>query len=217
LRSFPLALTLALAAALAPAGGAAQACDPAPGGWVGLEAGRVTYDVAGGLSGFEWGADAGIGTRTVTARLGYRRVELEGSEVTPHLVRLSLRRTIPVGGGWRICLSALGGGSRFSAEAGDGSVVAGGAGVGIAHGLIIDQVRVVPFLELRGLTARSTGTVLDLDTDASGLSLGAEGGATAYAGRLHIRVTGSLDGFAAGLGVTPYPASAVRVGRGYRF
>lgn len=212
-----LLLALVLAAALAPAPTAAQTCGPAGGGWVGLEAGRVTYDVAGGITGYEWGADMGIGSRSLAARLGYRQVSLEESDVTPQVLRLSVGSTVPVGAGWRLCLAAHGGGSRVSGEAGDGTVVAGGAGLGVAHALVLDGVRMVPFVEARGLAAQSTGTVLGLATDAAGLSLGVEGGAVAHIGRLHIRATAALDGFAAGLGVTPYPASAIRLGLGYRF
>jgi opacity protein-like surface antigen len=212
-----LILVLVLAGLLAPASAAAQACGPGPGGWVGVEAGRVGYDVAGGITGYEWGADAGIGTRSLAARLGYRRVDLEESGVTPHLLRAALRSALPAGGGWRFCLAAHGGGSLFSGDAGEGTVVAGGVGLGIAYDLRVDQVLVVPFVEARGLAARSTGTVLGLDTDATGLSLGVEGGAIAHVGRLHIQATASLDGFAAGLGVTPFPASAIRLGLGYRF
>jgi hypothetical protein len=212
-----LLLALVLVAVLAPAPAAAQACGSTGGGWVGIEGGRVTYDVAGGITGYEWGADVGIGTRSLAARLGYRQVSLEESDVTPQLLRLSVGSTIPVGGGWRLCLAAHGGGSRVSGDAGDGTVVAGGAGLGIAHGIMMDGIRVVPFLEARGLAAQGTGTVLGLETDGSGLSLGVEGGAVAHMGRLHIRATAALDGFAAGLGVTPYPASAIRLGLGYRF
>jgi hypothetical protein len=158
-----------------------------------------------------------MGTRSLAARLGYRQVFLEESDVTPHLLRLSIGSTIPVGGGWRLCLAAHGGGSRASGEAGDGTVVAGGAGLGVAHGIVMDGVRVVPFLEARGLAAQSTGTVLGLATDGSGLALGVEGGAVAHIGRLHLRATAALDGFAAGLGATPYPASAIRLGLVYRF
>jgi opacity protein-like surface antigen len=212
-----LLLVLVLAGLLAPASAAAQACGPGAGGWVGVEAGRVGYDVAGGITGYEWGADAGIGTRSLAARLGYRRLDLEDSGVTPHLLRASLRSALPVAGGWRLCLAAHGGGSVFAGDAGDGTVVGGGVGLGIGHDLSVGQVLVVPFVEARGLAARSTGTVLGLDTDATGLSLGVEGGAIAHAGRLHVQATASLDGFAAGLGVTPFPASAIRLGLGYRF
>jgi hypothetical protein len=189
----------------------------AGGGWLGMEGGRVTYGVAGGITGYEWGADVGVGTRSLAARLGYRQVSLDQSDVTPQVLRLAIGSNLPMGGSWRLCLAGHGGGSRVSGEAGDATVVAGGAGLGMTHDLILAGVRVVPFVEARGLAAQSTGTVLGIATDSDGLSLGVEGGAVAHVGRLHIRATAALDGFAAGLGTTPYPNSAIRLGLGYRF
>lgn len=212
-----LILGLAFFLALAPAAGAGQSCGAGTGAWAGLEAGRVGYDVAGGITGFEWGADAGIDGSPVAARVGYRRVDLDESDVTPQLLRGSLFYTLPMAGRWQICLTAHGGGSRFSGEWGEGTVLAGGGGLAIRRALLIDDVLVAPYLEARGLSARNTGTALDVDAEASGLSLGLAGGAVAQVGRVHIGASGSRDGFAGGLGVTPYPAWALRLGVGYRF
>lgn len=212
-----LLLGLALVLGLAPAAAAGQSCGAPAGAWAGLEAGRVGYDVAGGITGYEWGADAGIEGGAVTGQVGYRRVELDDGDVTPQLLRASLGYALPVPGRWQVCLAAHGGGSRFSGEWGEGTVLAGGGGLAVSRALVIDDILVVPFLEARGLTARSTGTALGVDTESSGLSLGVAGGAVGHVGRLHISASGSRDGFAGGLGVTPYPAWALRVGAGYRF
>jgi hypothetical protein len=212
-----LILGLAFFLALAPAAAAGQSCGPRTGAWTGLEAGRVGYDVAGGITGYEWGADMGVDGISVAWHVGYRRVELDDSDVTPQLLRASLRYALPREDRWRVCLAAHGGASRFSGESGEGTVLAGGGGLAVSRALLIGDVLVAPFLEARGLAARSTGTALDVDTDAGGMSLGVAGGAVAHVGRANISASGSRDGFAGGLGVTPYPAWALRLGVGYRF
>lgn len=219
MRLLPSALALLLATALpltaAPAAG--QSCAPGDGAWVGLEAGAVHHDVAGGTGGLEWGVGAGIGSRLAAARVSVYRTELSGAPATPTTVRLAAHRSVLELGAWRLCATLHAAGSRFTTESDRGSVLAGGAGMGVARALVLAGIPVTPFLEGRGLGARSEATILDMDTEATGFSLGVEAGAAAALGRALIRVTGSLDGFAPGLGATPYPARALRLGLAYRF
>jgi hypothetical protein len=213
-----LSLACPLLLAVLPGAVAAQQCEPVPTGrGAGLEAGAVRYDVAGGLTGVEWGPDAVIAGARLTARAGYRRIDLRDGGPTPHVVRGTLRSALASVLGMPVCAAIHGGGSRFSGDGDEGTVLAGGAGAGTVRQVMLAGARVLPFLEVRGLAATSSGTILGVTIDGSGLSLGIEAGATARVGRVQVRGSGSLDGFAPALGVTPYPARALRFGLEYGF
>lgn len=184
---------------------------------VSLEAGTVGYDVAGGVSGLEWGLDGASTMGGVAVGLGYRRVSVSGATTSPSVVRASLRAPVGTMGGWTFCGIGHAGASRYVADAGSGSVIAGGVGLGIARRVMVRGTAVAAHVEGRGLGARGAGTVLDTDMAGTGWSLGFEAGARVPAGRLELGLTGSMDGFAPGLGVTPYPARALRLGVAYRF
>jgi hypothetical protein len=182
-----------------------------------LEAGAAGYDVAGGVAGMEWGLDGTRAMGGVALGLGYRRVSLRGAATSPAVLHASMRAPIGTLGGWTLCGVGHAGGSRYVATAGSGSVMAGGVGLGVARRVTVRGTAVAAHFEGRGLGARGAGTVLDTDMAGTGWSLGFEAGARVPVGRLELRLTGSMDGFAAGLGVTPYPARALRLGLGYRF
>jgi hypothetical protein len=193
----------------------AQGCQAFPAGWgAGLEVGGVRHDVAGGVSGIEWGPDLMHAGGRVSARLGYRRVDL-GRRVTPHVVRGSVSTGLGSLLGARLCATVHGGGTRFSGDGDSGTVLAAGAGLAVAGRTRVGETPVFPYLELRGLGARSAGTVLDVSVEGTGLSLGLEAGARVRRGRLGLRAAASLDGFAGGLGVTPYAGRSLRVGADY--
>jgi hypothetical protein len=206
---------LAVFLALLPAPAAAERCEGAPTGWgAGVEVAGVRHDVAGGVSGIEWGPDLVHAGGRVSARLGYRRVELD-RRVTPHVVRGSVSMGLGSLLGARLCATLHGGGTRFSADGDSGTVLAGGAGLAVVGRTRVGETPVFPFLEVRGLGARSAGTVLDMSAEGTGLSLGLEAGARARLGRVGLRAAASLDGFAGGLGVTPYPGRSLRFGADY--
>lgn len=216
----PLAILTAVAPTMAagasPAAG--QSCPPAFGGaGLALEAGAVGYDVADGISGVGWGVDGIMTPGRVSVELGYRRITLRQSTTSPDLLRGAVRAPVMRVGGWSVCGVVHAGGSRYVADAGRGSVLAGGLGLALARPITAWGTTVLPHAEVRGLGARASGTVLDIEMDGSGLSLGVEAGASVPVGRVVLRLAGSMDGFASGLGVTPYPARALRLAVGYRF
>jgi hypothetical protein len=228
--SAPVALLLALifmapsptaaAAAGVPGstGPTGYGCAPVLGGiGLAMEASAIEYGVAGGVSGVAWGLDATMGSGRVSGQVGYQRITLRRTTTSPHALRASLRMPVAVVGGWSLCGVGHAGGTRWVADAGQGTVLAGGIGLSLYRAVAIGGATVVPFDEARGLGARGTGTALDVDMDATGLSFGVEAGASIPLGRLELRLTGSMDGFAAGLGVTPYPDRSLRVAMGYRF
>lgn len=203
--------------ATTPVAAASQGCGPGPGYWAAPAGGVVHYEVAGGVDGQEWGLDAGAGSTAIRFDVGYRRIELDGARATPHVIRARVGYGLPVGGGWSLCFNGHGGGSRFTSDPDDGTVVAGGVGVELARTGADDDARLIPFIETRGLAARSSGTILGVDLEADGLAAGIEAGLILRMGRAHLRGSGAFDGFAAGLGVTPYPTRAFRLGLGYHF
>lgn len=208
-----LALALALLLLVVPASTAGQGCAIPAGGLVSVEAGFVRYDVADRQTGVEWGGDVGLGSREVAFRAGYRRIEFDNG-VAPDVVRASLHGRLGVVDGWHHCIVAYGGASRFETDADDGLVLAGGVGFATAYPL--GRTGIVPFIEVRGLAARTTGTILDTDIEESGLSVGLEAGLSVYRGRVQLRAAGSMDGFSPALGVTPYPTQAIRLVMGFR-
>jgi hypothetical protein len=203
----------------APAAG--QWCVGRPGSpaWVaGFEGGGVEYDLGSGVRGIEWGPELAHIRSRVAIAVGYRRVELVDlteAQVTPHFGRGSLSVRMGSIGGVAVCATAHGGGSRFEAAGDDGTVMVGGLGLALAGRTIFDETPLHPFVEVRGLAARSTAEVLGVAIDEAGYSVGVEAGITAYLGRAAVRLTGSLDGFAPGLGLTPYASRAIRLGIGF--
>ncbi len=204
---------VALLLLVVPAGAAGQACAVPPGGLVAVEAGAVRYDVANRMTGAEFGADARLSSRQVAFRAGYRRAQFEHGP-SPDIVRLTLSGRLGLADGWSHCVIVHGGAARWATDTDDGLVLAGGLGFGTAYPL--GRSGIVPFLEVRGLGGWSTGSILDVDMHETGLSIGVEAGLTGHFGRIEARASGALDGFAPGLGVTPYPAQALRLTVGIR-
>jgi hypothetical protein len=191
---------------------AAAECAPGAGGiLIGVAGGAFRYDVAGAMTGTEWGPEAGLASRLVTFRASYGQLDLDGSEIAPHVVRGSLRISSDAESALSLCLAAHGGATWFAAGDEVATALVGGVGMGAAVRTMVGRSQVVTFVEIRGLAGRTTGELLDMDVEASGMAVGFEGGARLRVGRLELRATGSLDGLAPGLGVTPYPARAVRV------
>lgn len=201
----------AAAVLLAPMVAAAQACGIAPG--IVATGGYVAYDVAN-TSGATVGADAAVEAGPVLVGIGYRRAILEGDAAQPDIVRGVVAFPAARAAGLTACVTGYAGATRFTLEDDAGGVLAGGIGLTLAT---TQTWPAQPFVTVRGLGARATGTVLGLDVDASGLSVGIEAGVVAALGPVAVRLVGSVDGFDDGLGVTPYPAHSVEVGVGFRF
>lgn len=197
---------------LAPTTAAAQACGILPG--VAVAGGYVSYPVAGGTSGMAVGADVALDVSSVAAEVGYRRILLDGDAADPDVLRAVVAYPAVRVEGVAICAVAHGGMTRFTYESDTGMVAAGGLGVRLSPAGV-STLR--PYLSVRGLGARATGTVLGLDVDASGLSVGAEAGVTAVLGPAAVRVSGTLDGFDDGLGITPYPGTSAELAIQLRF
>jgi hypothetical protein len=216
-RRRPTVLVAFFALTVLPVPAAAEWCGQLrPGMAAGLEAGGIRYSVADGVSGVEWGPELALGGSRIAGRMGYRQVVLRDVDVRTHVVRGSARVALGSVLGVGLCATLHGGGTRFATGADHGTVVAGGAGAALTRAGA-DGAPVSPFFEVRGLAARSSGSILDIATDATGLSLGVEAGVHARLGRVQMRASGSVDGFAAGLGVTPYPERGLRVGLAYAF
>lgn len=175
------------------------------------------YDVAGGSRGLEWGVVGGLVFGPTSLRAGYHRIHLEHAAATPHAVRVVAQRRLLDVGPLSVCAGLHAAGSRFDTGEDRGTVLAGGLGLGLSAPVTVGGTAVTSFLEGRGLGARSHATILGVSTEETGFSLGLEAGAAVAVGRARIRVAGALDGFAPGLGVTPYPAQAVRVTVAYLF
>lgn len=202
---------VAAATLMAPATAVAQACGIVPG--LAAAGGYVAYDV-GSTSGIAVGADVAVAADPVLVEVGYRRAILEGDAAQPDIVRGVVAFPAAEASGMTTCVTAHAGAARFSFEDDTGSVLAGGFGLTLTT---TESQPVQPFLSVRGLGARATGTVLGLDLDASGLSLGVEAGLVAALGPVALRVAGSLNGFDDGLGVTPYANQTIEVGLGIGF
>ncbi len=208
-------LVLLLAAGL-PAAASAQACGLAHGAGISAAGGWVHYDLGAGVDGYSAGADLALAAGPVALRAGYRRMLLEG-DTDPDVLRLALALPVVRVLGVDVCATGYAGGARFAIADDSGLALAGGLGVTLAVSRPVGPAGIAPFVTVRGLGAQTTGTVLGFDLDASGLSLGVEGGLAAVLGPFDLRLTGSLDGFDSGLGTTPYPARSVELAVGLGF
>jgi hypothetical protein len=199
-----------------PSPSVSQTCGAVGAGVLSLHVAGVHHAAAGGVRGVEVGpaGEAAVGS----ARLGLEafRTELETGDASPMGVRGTARIPMAGAAGWLLCTAAHGGATRTSADAGSTLVVAAGVGVGV-FGPELGAFRVRPHIEARGLGARTSGSILGMDAAGTGFSAGATAGATTIFDRVLISLAGSVDGFAGGLGVTPYPGRALRLGVGYRF
>ena len=214
----PFAATLLVAAlALGPAAAAGQLACGVRGAEVGVEAGLVRYAMGGGASGLELAAGAGFGTERVAARVSAGVVDLNDSQLDPTVVRGAVG--VPIGemGEWGVCVTGDAGLSWFGDFQDDASVIAGGGGVSLARPFRLGPAAAVLSLEGRALAASATGSMLGLTISATGLSLGAAAGVAAAFGPAVIRLVASADGFATGLGPTPYPHQAIRLSAALRF
>ena len=202
----------ALALLLAPATAAAQACGIVPGASAG--GGYASYRVGGGTSGIAVGGDVAVEISSLGLQVGYRHVLIEGEAADPDVVRAVAAYPVVSVSGMNVCAVAHGGLARFSFEGDTGDVMAGGIGVAVAPSI---PGPIQPYASVRGLGARAAGTVLGLDVDASGLSFGGEAGVTLLLGPTSFRVTGTVDGFDDGLGITPYPGYSIELAFQIRF
>lgn len=199
--------------ALPPGPALAQSCGLGSGG-IALAGGGVHYDLGAGLSGASAGADLTLRTGLVTVRAGYRHMLLEGDAVDPDAVRLTGAIPVMGLGGVTLCGTGYAAGSRFAVDDDSGIALVGGLGVTLA---VPVGDGVTPFLTVRGLGAQTTGTTMGIDVDATGLSLGVEGGVTANLGPFGLALMAAVDGFDGGLGATPFPAQSLELAIGYRF
>lgn len=203
------------ASAFGPGPALGQRCGVAAGAGVAAIVGTAEYEMTGGVSGLMLGGDLQLAPGP-ELRLGYRTVDLGGAG-RPHIgratVALPLSLPLPL---VAVCLTGHGAVARTEVEPDAVTSVAGGAGLRLALPLV-DRNGVIPFVELRGLAARTRGTALGLDVEADGLSLGVHGGIQLVLGPLTGRLAGSMDGFDPGLGPTPYPAWSAELGVGLAF
>jgi hypothetical protein len=216
-RTTAILVALAGALALSPAGAVAQRCGVVGETGAAAVAGYAHYEMAGGVDGWEVGADVAFAPGPLGARVGYRKLLIDGGDADPDVVRGTL--AVPLAGlsGVATCALVEAGLSRYSAPAGEATSVAGGAGLAVALPLGLAAGGAVPFVAVRALHARTESTVLGVDGSGGGWSLGVEGGVSAGLGPLLLRLTGSVDGFDDTLGATPYPDRSVRLAVGFRF
>lgn len=223
LRPALAALLPVLGLALLPAGAAGQRCGLAAGPGVAGVAGMAWYDLGDGLEGPMLGGDLGVVAPGVAPgegleiRGGYRTVRLaDGPD--PHIGRLTAALSLPLPvPAVTLCPTLHAGGSYLVVDGAETTVTTGGVGLRLAARIPMGPVRAVPYGEVRGLAGWTTGTVLGLDFDASGYAFGGELGLELVLGALTIHVSGSMDGFADGLGLTPYPGTAAEAAIGVRF
>lgn len=199
------------------AGAAAQSCGLVPHGVAaGVTGGIAAYEAAGGLRGTVVGVRAGAGTDRGSFHGSYRRIRLDRED--PQMGRLAGTVPLPVPlGAVTLCAVGHGGVSRLTVSGEANTVLAAGVGLRLARPLAVSGVTAVPYGELRALGARSGGRLLGVEMEARGLALGGEAGVRAVYGPITVMATASLDGFAPGLGLTPYPSRAAELGIGVRF
>lgn len=210
----PVALSglIALAALLAPQRATAQQC--APGNAVTGSAGYAGYAVAGGVDGPQYGGHASFAVGRGALQLYAGVVALGGEKPDPVLGRVRATYPLIAVRGVALCGDVHAGTSRFTVADDVGAVLAGGLGV------TLEPARagtVRPWLSVRGLGGWTTGTVLGVDMDATGLAVGVEAGIELGLGPVAVRLSAARDGFDAGLGPTPYPETSVALALGARF
>lgn len=199
------------------AGVTAQSCGLVPHGVAaGGTGGIAAYEAAGGLRGAVVGVQAGAGTDGGSFQGSYRTLRLDRED--PQMVRLAgtVPLLVPLGA-VTLCVVGHGAVSRLAVSGEANTVLAAGGGLRLARPLAIAGVTAVSYGEVRALGARSGGRLLGVDMEARGLALGGEAGLRAVYGPVTVMATASLDGFAPGLGLTPYPSRAVELGIGVHF
>lgn len=204
--------TLAVAALMTPTTLLAQSCGT--GNSVVAVGGYVTHKVAGGTAGAQVGGDVGLAVGPAALRLGVRGMLLEGTAPDPVAGRVRFSYPVAALEGVAICADAHAGVSVFSAG-GDGAVATAGG-----LGLTLEPARsdgFHPWLSVRGLGGWTTGTVLDVGLNATGLGVGVEAGFSAMLGPVVVRASAARDGFDGGLGATPFPETSLELGLGFRF
>lgn len=214
-----LAAAGAAVAAAMPGSLGAQQCGLLPGAGVAVAVGQASYELLDEVSGRMYGVDGAFSLSNVSLQAGYRRAQLGRGDAD--IGRLAIALPLPTGllplGPIAICGSGHAGAARLPVGEDGTTVVAGGLGLRVAASLPLGGVHAVPYGEVRGLAARSSGSLFGWDVGASGLAVGVEGGVRATLGLVTLSVAASLDGFDDGLGITPYPDTAVEVGVGIRF
>lgn len=197
---------------------AAQVCTGAGTGVsIAPVAGLVHYEFGDGTDGLELGAELRWRGSDTEAVLHPYRVSVDGALTAPLGIRGGVSIRVLELLGVTTCANLMGGAARFAWEDDSGQTVAGGAGLTLATTLSLGAAALTPYLGARGLAAATTGEILGLELDGSGGSVGLEGGATVTAGRLDFRASVAFDGFAGGLGATPYPGRAARLAVSWRF
>lgn len=196
----------------------AQACAGAGQGIsAGPAVGLVHYEFGDGTDGLELGARLRWRGSFGEAALEPYVLSLDGALTRPIGVRGSFSLPLLELMGVSLCADVMAGATRFDWEDDSGLTAAAGAGATASTTIALGGTVLVPFLGARGIGATTSGEVLGLELDASGASFGVEGGAEVAAGRVDVRASVSVDGFAAGLGPTPYPARSLRLAIGWRF
>lgn len=227
-RGGPAALlaTVMAAVLIGAAAGTAhgQACGVATGRGAAAHGGYVQYDLGAGVSGAMIGLDVTSVSRPAVlpgqrfeSRLGYRTILLEPGP-NPHIVRQVSAMEIPITPlRFSLCPALHAGGSWVTIDDEPSFALAGGLGLRVAGTILAGAGTAVPYAEVRGLAAYSTGTVFDIEVEGTGLAVGVEAGLLAAFGRLTLQATASLDGLDGGLGLTPYPRAAGELSAGVRF
>jgi hypothetical protein len=200
---------------------AGQACGLATGTAGRAAAGAVGYEIGDGLTGLSAGLDLeGViaSADHLELRLGYRAFVF-GDGPDPHVGRLAaaLPLPLPTVGGFALCVTGHVGGSLLPADQGTVTVAAGGAGLRLVRPVGVGAELTVPFIEVRGLAGASAGELGGIGVEASARSVGVAAGVATRLGPVRLRVAGAMDGFPAGLGVTPYPWWTGEASVGIRF
>ena len=207
----PAAVLAGLLIGMGPATMAhAQSCGVTPS--VSGSAGFARYALNGGTLGATVGVEGAFGLGPLAIEAGYEKLLLEGDGSDPDVIRGAGVVPVVEFDGVQLCAAAHVGASRVSFSGESGAVLAGGIGVRLASA---GGIR--PYVEVRGLGARSVGTILGLPLEAAGISVGLETGAALDLGPVTARLTGTWDGFDDGLGTTPYPTNTAALSLHYRF